>query len=396
MLLAPGATHAQGAGVIEGQVVNGTEGGPEIGAGVPVVLRAFDGVSELDVQETVTGDGGTFRFDGLDTEAGLEYWPEAAYKDVTYVAPEGQTFSGEETSLQVMLNVYETTTDDSAIRIGSVHLIVESFGEMLRVNEIYLLSNTGDRTYVGEAGEGDVPVTVLMTVPDNAVGVAANQDEGVSRYVEVEGGLRDTEPVPPGTEASLAVFSYHLIGGGDSVDLVRSFAYPVAVLNVLVVQPGLELQSDQLVSRGLESFQDRNYLVYATGDVPAGSSVAMALIPAAGGASMGIGSEAGGVEVSAGSSMQRSLMWVGAVLALLVVAVGFVYPAVTRAPAPARGRTPDLTGNPGARRLVAELADLEEARDEGEVDDGEYERRRAELYDALRDPSTWTGRSRRA
>ena len=32
---------------------------------------------EVDTLETVTDAGGRFRFEGLDADAGLDYWPEA-------------------------------------------------------------------------------------------------------------------------------------------------------------------------------------------------------------------------------------------------------------------------------------------------------------------------------
>ena len=39
--------------------------------------------------------------------------------------------------------------------------------------------------------------------------------------MEVDGGLVDTEPVPPGSESSLVFFSYHLMVTGETVPLER-------------------------------------------------------------------------------------------------------------------------------------------------------------------------------
>jgi len=71
----PAGAHAQGEGVVEGLVLNGTPGGPEVGAGLPVTLRAFLGDAEMDALETTTAGDGSFRFEGLDTDPTLQYWP---------------------------------------------------------------------------------------------------------------------------------------------------------------------------------------------------------------------------------------------------------------------------------------------------------------------------------
>ena len=50
------------------------------------------------------------------------------------------------------------------------------FGEMLRVSEIHLYGNVGDQTYIGLPGEDGPPGTVNIPLPENAVGIAFEQD----------------------------------------------------------------------------------------------------------------------------------------------------------------------------------------------------------------------------
>ncbi|HSJ56416.1 MAG TPA: hypothetical protein VLC95_04495, partial [Anaerolineae bacterium] len=329
LVAAPAAT-AQGSGVLEGQVVNGTQGGPAIGSGVNVTLRAFQNGIELNVQQAATGDDGRFRFEGLDTDSALEYWLEADYLDVNYAEQEPYAFAEGEETLSATVSVYETTTDDSTVRIGSVHMIAESFGQAMRVTEIHLLSNSGDRTFVGEPGEGDTPFTVSIPLPDGAVGFALGEGMAADRFVEVEGGLSDTDPVPPGQETSMVFFSYHLMVTGDAVELEREFSYPVDILNILVAQPGLELESEQLESRGAQLFQGRQYGFFAATDLPAGSPVVMNLLPVAGadtapsmpGAEPAPSASAGGPS----DSTQVALRWIGLALSLVAVVAAFVYP----------------------------------------------------------------------
>jgi hypothetical protein len=379
---------AQGTGVLEGKVVNGTQGGPAIDAGIPVTLHVLESGAEIDTQETTTSPGGAFRFEDLDTDPTLEYWLEATYQDVTYTEQEPYSFGEDETTLQVVANVFETTTDDAEVRISSVHMITESFGQALRVTEIHLLSNTGDRAFVGESGEGDSPFTVFIPLPDAAVGFALGEGMVEGRFVEVEGGLLDTDPVTPGQGTGMVIFSYHLMVAGSSVQLEREFGYPVDRLDVLAVQPGLKLDSAQLEARGIESIQGRQYAVYAIEGLPAGAKLSMDLVPVA---DAGTVSSMPGAEPAAPAStggpsdnMQAALRGIGFALSLAAVAAALAYPAVTRRHAPARAPAPDLAANPRARTFLAEVVSLEDARDAGTVDDDEYERERARLYQALR------------
>jgi hypothetical protein len=198
-----------------------------------------------------------------------------------------------------------------------------------------------------------------------------------------------TEPVPPGTETGLAFFSYHLMVTGDSVPLERRFAYPVTNLNILVAQPGLTLRSEQLQSRGIELFQGRQYELYATQALGPDTPLALEFVPLAdtsGGAGTGETPAQSGERMSGAipRGNQPLILWLGIALAALAVAGVVVYSLAARQPAAATSGVTDLASNPRAQGRLAELADLEDAFEAGEVDEVTYERQRAELYEELR------------
>jgi hypothetical protein len=106
-------------------------------------------------------------------------------------------------------------------------------------------------------------------------------------------------------------------------------------------------------------------------------------------------SPAGGEQNVAGAPTrgnQALLRWFGFGLAILAVIGALVYPAVSRQPALAGETGPSprlrsgqaLAANPEARRLLAELADLEAAFEAGQVDGSTYEQQRAGKYEALK------------
>ncbi|MGQ9599763.1 MAG: hypothetical protein ACUVWZ_10130 [Anaerolineae bacterium] len=367
-LAAGNGALAQETGILEGRVVNGTAGGPEIGAGLPVVVHVRQEGVEVESLETTTDADGRFRLSGLDRSAGTEYWPEVLYQDVSFFSPDPYQFGDGQSTLTVQVTVYETTEDDSAVRIDSAHWIVEAFDSMLRITEVYLVGNSGDRAYVGRDGQ-----TVAISLPSGAVGLAFEEGTPSDRFRQVEGGVVDTWPITPGSGTTWIVFSYHL-PVEPIIPLQRSFAYPVTLLEVMVPRPGWTLRSDQLRAQGSIALQGKEFEVYEVQQLAVNAPVRMELVreaeaiaePAMAGGQGGEGGSVGGT--------QRFLRWMGIVLAGLAVAAALAYPSLVRPAAPAA-----LT-SPQARRLLGDLAALEDAWEAGEIDRETYERQRAELY----------------
>jgi hypothetical protein len=97
------------------------------------------------------------------------------------------------------------------------------------------------------------------------------------------------------------------------------------------------------------------------------------------------GGTAAGAEAATSTRGNQGLLWsLGLVLTLAAV-VGSVTYAVTAKPGatPAAGSA-KLKQDPKARKLVAELASLEDAFEAGDVDRESYERQRTEMYEALK------------
>jgi hypothetical protein len=288
------------------------------------------------------------------------------------------------------MTVYETTEDDIAIRLDSVHLIAESFGEVLRVTEIHLYGNGGDTTYVGSPSDvaHGLPTTVQIPLPENGVGLALEQSETEQRFIEVEGGIVDTAPVRPGGETSLVFFSYHLMVTGDVVPLERGFSYPVTSMNAMSAQPDLSLRSEQLQAMGSETFQDRQYNFYVGEGLPADATFLIEFFPAAGEGAPSMPASGETPEQAATSESTRGnqelLRWFGFGLVALAVLGAIIYPLATGRQTDAAVEAPGLAQTPASRRLVSELADLEEAFEAGKLDEEDFERQRAEILESLK------------
>lgn len=386
------AVEAQGAGSLEGEVVNGSTGGDEVGAGIPVSLYVVQDDVQLDLKETTTDEDGRFRFDDLDTDETLEYWLQAEYLDIPYALSEPLQFTADETVLQATVTVHETTGDDSGVSANLVILRIQALEGVLRVQESYYLGNTGDRTYVGQAGvlPDERLSTLLIPLPEGQFGLGLDSADGVERAVEVTGGVAVTDPVQPGEGTTYLSISYHMaVPDNGLVSLERSLAYPIEAFWVLAAQPGLQLTSDVLESQGTTELQEGQVEeLFVAQDLPGNSPIVMQLLALAGGSTSTLPETpaTGGQAGTAGSDRghQRLLGFLGIpiVAMTLLAAVALLFAAPGLAAAPARRRK--LSAEPRARRLLGELADLEDAREAGEVDQAGYERQRSELYGAIR------------
>jgi hypothetical protein len=379
--------RAQDTGVVEGQVINGTQGGAEIGAGIAVNLHIFDASLEEQILSAETDAEGRFRFAGLDTAPALEYWVEAIYLDVAYGSDDLLQFADGQTALEATVTVYETTEDDTGVQLDLVHIFAESFGEVLRISETHLFGSTEDRTYIGVENADGLRETVFVPVPADAVGFALGEGFAEDRFTTVDGGLIDSEPVRPGTLMSEVRFSYHLMASTSSIVLERSFAYPVNSLTVLVAQPGLLLASEQLESMGTQLIQDRQYEIFTGQSMDPSVPVVFEFTQvASAGDDLDTGGMPSGQVPSGGTAPggQSLLLWFGIGLALLAVAGVVVYAAAARRPASQRVVSdPGPAFDPKAREMIARLADLEDAYEAGELDEETYVSKRMAIFREL-------------
>jgi hypothetical protein len=218
-----------------------------------------------------------------------------------------------------------------------------------------------------------------VPLPEEAVGLSFGQEEDQARYIQGEGELRDTTPVPPGQETMLVFVSYHLPITG-TVHVERSYDHPLALLNILLAQPGLTLESDQMQAQGMETFQGRQYALYGTANLAAGSPLAFDLLP--------VETDVSGTATQPGTSgpgvtdQQGLVGRLGLVLAAAALGGVIGYAIAAR---PGRAPAPEaLESDPRARPLLAGVADLDAAFEAGEVDEETYRRERAARLDAIR------------
>ncbi|MBN1642651.1 MAG: carboxypeptidase regulatory-like domain-containing protein [Anaerolineae bacterium] len=263
--LAPPA-WADGAGAISGAVRNGTSGGGAP-AGLGVTLRVFRGMEEQPPRTAVTDAEGRFRFEGLDVGDDWIYLAWVTYADVVY-ASGPLSLAAEEPVQQIVLSVYETTTDARIARVGRAHVFVTAAADGLAVTELYVFENATDRTYVGVDELDGRRWTARFELPAASRDLVLDDGALGARFLSIEGGFVDTEPHWPGSTQVL--YSYVVDCPAGVCDLSRTIAHPIADMNVLVSEVGAEIESELLAFQGTREAQGGSYLNYAAHELPAG------------------------------------------------------------------------------------------------------------------------------
>ena len=236
MVILPVTALAQGpsVGVIDGQVINGTEGGGSV-AEIEVILITYVEDVMTATRTTRTDQEGKFRFDNVAVEH--TYLVSAKYMEVDYYYP--VAFESGEATAYVEVWVCDATNSDEAIRVGLAHVIITLEEEGLLVTEVLWLVNDGDRTYV-ETGGG-----LVFNLPEGAAGFEAPPELMPDYQFLDDNTVSYLVPFPPG-ERQL-VYSYRLAGlDSNEVAIPLKINYPTDNFELLVASEGIEVATDKL------------------------------------------------------------------------------------------------------------------------------------------------------
>lgn len=367
VLVAASPARAEESGTIAGRVLNGTAGGGSVG-GLTVTLRHFSGMQLAEERQAETAADGSFSFEGLPTGPQDAYFVVVRYAGVDYFSPMIQLNAQAQQTVE--LTVYETTSEANVVRVNSRSLVIAGASPELRivdVMDIVIVENTSDRTYIGDR-DG---VVLRIPLPEGAQEISPQPgfDYGQPR---LEGNtLLTTGPVPPGSHT--LVLSYTVPYTGTRATLSVGTAMPTGTLRVLVRQGTYELDSRSLIDTGTVEVSGVTYRVLAVD-----------------------GPVVGDVHVVQVSRLPRTGLLrdlpLGASIALVVGVLGLLA-AVALTVLVLRRRRPSETLRPASAlslederlQLAAELNRLDEARAAGELDEEEYQQKRAEVHAQLRE-----------
>lgn len=271
---------AEGEGVLDGRLVNGTAGSGAP-AGARVTLFAIrDRAKTAEYSQDVDAQG-SFHFKALDIDPALTYLLVAEYQNVTYPYLQLIRLSDEaRPSVEVL--VYEATHDSAAIAFNRANMLLTSVEDgSATVVEMSVIDNLGDRTFVG-SGTQDA---LRIDLPDGATDVTAQVGVSDEAIHDIGDGIAILQPVPPGRH-ELAL-SYIIPLSGSMLDLSKQLDYPVGSFGLYLPDTGLQASSPQLTLEAEAPIEMGGipFRVYSGQNLPAGTQldVRVSGLPSAGG-----------------------------------------------------------------------------------------------------------------
>ena len=260
--------YRPGAGVLTGQIVQGTADGDAV-TDLPLTLTAYIDRQPAATFETVIDGEGRFQFEGLATSPDVFYVVDTIYKDVVYNSDVTQ-LSADGTVADVAIQVFETTDDPSGLFFSRANWVIDyEPGEMI-VGQILAVGNDLDRAFVGRAVDGvDVSVTAELILPEGVTAVEFQDGVLGGRYHRVGQRIYDTAAVAPGAATSQIFMGYRLPYEGDGADFIQPFEYPISRMNFLTADlPGLEVDVAALNFVNTDTIQGVSYQLWSGGDLP--------------------------------------------------------------------------------------------------------------------------------
>ena len=369
------AEPAEGEGTITGTVTNASGG--DVLAGSEVTLRGFDDMQEVITQTTTLAADGSFLFEEVEMPAGRVFMALVEHNDATYGSDIG-VVQPDVFSLDLPIEVYETTTDDSVLSVDRLHLFFEFTDEnTLQVIQLYIMSNMSDKTLVASA---DGQPTVRFQLPDGAQNLEFQDGILGDRYLVTEDGFGDTVAIRPGAGTYEVLYAFDLPYDGK-YDLSQQLDYPVNAVVIMMPEGDVKIKSDSLQDEGLRDVQGSQYRVYNGSMLPAGENLELAISGKLSG---------GGISLSSGSTTSVIIGLAAFGFALIVAGVWLYQRSRTsngeraediEPPTAIAGDTPETES---AETLMDAIIALDDLHKEGELPEDAYLKRRAELKARLR------------
>jgi hypothetical protein len=359
-------------GNVTGQVTNASGG--QVPEGLVVTLHGFDEMQSVLTDTTTLGPDGAYIFEGVEMRPGRAFLVAVEYGEATYGSDIG-VVEPENTTVELPVTVYETTTDASILTGDRLHLFFEFVDEKtIRVIELFILSNPTNQTLVA-AEEGQPAVTFKL--PEGAANLEFQDGVLGERFVQTADGFGDTAAVRPGSGSYEVLFAFDL-PYDRKLDLVQPLTVPVNAVVVLIPEGSVKIRSDMLQDGGVRDVEGVKYHTYSMSGLSAGQDLRLTLSGRPGSASP---------TLSAGSSSGLVIGLGVFGLALILAGVWFY----RRTRSAVGDEEEDLAGSAGAgtdedtETFMDAILALDDLYQAGEIPEEAYRQRRAELKARLRE-----------
>lgn len=361
----PAPTVSAGAGSVVVEVQDQT-GGVLLDSGLEISLEGYDQFEQVFQDILTVPADGKVTFQEVPFEPGRVFFASVPYGGAIYRSEVVQV--DQETSLNLQLQIFETTTDPIGLQIDRLHVLVE-FPQpgMAQVTEIFILSNLGDKTIV--SGGPDVP-SAEFPLPENAGSVQFEDGALGQRFLLTDTGFGDTVSIPPGSGVYQVLVYYNLPYQGRRLDFEQVMNYPLNAAVVMLPAGSATLAGSNLEDLGVQSLPEAEVQLYSSQPIQRGETLEFQLKE----------SSRDGAGVFSGNQV---LIVVAGLLGILMIGTGIFLFFRNKKRFSEIPPEPEQE-SPSQEEILDSILALEDLFKQGEISQKSFESKRAELKDQLR------------
>lgn len=362
-------------GTIHGKVTN-KSGGP-LPVDLKVVLHVFQHdasnsqFSEISAQTTTAGQDGSYTFADLPMPESQAFYVSVDYANTTYDSEPLVPTAGQ-TTYELPLSIYDTTTDASALVADQEHILLDySKANVIQVVEFYIISNPGQKTVIA-AEKGASVVTISL--PKGFTNLQFQDGQLGDRYIQTADGFGDTMPVPPGIQQYQLVFAFDL-PYSTSFEFSQPIPLNVSAVTFLVSE-GVKAEGLDLADGGVKDMGNGGgkYQLYTLGGRKAGDLLKLAI-------SGKPGTAASALPIGGMDTTQLIVLAIGVLGLGLILVGGWLFLRDRRLPADG-APLPEPEGN--VDEILDAIIALDDQHKAGNISDEAYQQRRADLKSKLK------------
>lgn len=358
--------EAAPAGTVAGVITNGTVGG-EVPAGLEVTLfRLEPDFTRTEFTTTIDANN-AFSFTDVPIEPDSTYVVAATYRDRIFTSA---AVLGDSASLNLPVTIYELTEDPAVLSIAGMVTRINVVDDRLEVAQVFNIANSSDRAYsTSQATEDGRPISVAITLPPGSIVFSDSQ-----RYVTLQDQFTvlDTAPVMPGTAHVVQLVYLIDYNGGAIIEQPLNYALD-GPARVLLYPPNIQLASQQLAPRGVETLGDVSYQSYGNDlNLQPGDVIRFELSGAS--ASPDQRPESG---VVPSNNLPIIILLVIGAQVIIIGGLYWLYSRRQKTRRPISGEQPMIDA------LIRQIAELDAEFEAGKLDEAAYERQRAAFKERL-------------
>jgi mono/diheme cytochrome c family protein len=354
--------------VVSGQIRNGTtEGFVDSGT---AILRAFTmNLEESLIVTTTVGVDGRYTFDLTEVPRDWIYLVSSEYNGFRFSSTPAM-LDPEAPELELLVTVYEQSTDTTGVIIEQVHVILTFFEGGVEVAQLYRIGNFANSIFVGETG---IPGngTVEFMLPTGAENISFERSlgsmENFAPAVEVvptdSGGWTDTLPLRPGSGALDMLVTY-VLPYEDGIQFMHSLPYVVDAITLIMPDVGIDVEGEEWSLQSQDQFSNGQFLSYTNSNAGNADSLNLSLS----GTPTMIANTQGIIQPVRN---ENNDLIVGGVSLLIAVGAAVYVVKTWRDGSNKASESPET--------LLAAIVELDEAYEKGEMDAAVYENERETL-----------------